>query len=90
MPDNIDRANLGRVFSYLASSEGEQALDTLAEGLDTFRRELPVELNDAEFKYLSAALASQRSNDFTGDGIHMRTVSSAVNLRHGFVIKAKI
>ena len=94
MSETIDRNKLTKAFSFLASDEGERALSGLHVGLEQFRSSLEEKLNDAEFKYLSAALLQQRSTDFSGDGgiaiKASRGVSAASNLRHGFVINAKI
>lgn len=88
--DFIDRKKLSEAFSYLASEKGEEALDLLNEGLEAFRSRIPNKLSDAEFKYLTSALTTQRSNDFKAEVAPLRSVSAAVNLRHGFTIKAKI
>jgi hypothetical protein len=97
MADGIERDKLHKAFQYLASDAGAGALDTLHKGLEEFRGQLgDIKLNDAEFKYLSSALMTQRSNDFgngiplQAEGVPARSFSAAVNLRHGFVVKAKI
>jgi hypothetical protein len=92
MAGSINLDKLSAVFAELASDGGGGPLDTLAKGLDAFRDSVRKhDLNDAEFKYLASALIQQRSNDFSSAGAEARrSVSAATNLRHGFVIKAKI
>lgn len=90
--DSIDLKKLSGVFSQLASNSGEAALASLDASLEGFRSQLGVELNDAEFKYLSSALISQRSNHYRGDVSRtgLRSPDAGVNLARGFFIKAKI
>lgn len=92
MAHAIDLDKLSAVFGELASEKGTSALDILAKGLDDFRQNLVNhKLNDAEFKYLASALVNQRSNHLSrADADLKRSVSAATNLKHGFVIKAKI
>ena len=90
----IDRSKLSKVFGFLTTDDGVKSLDSLNAGLESFRKTLPEELDDAEFKYISSALMQQRSNDFgsaQGKPIATsRTSNMAFNLAHGFVVKAKI
>ncbi|WAC73508.1 hypothetical protein OU995_01800 [Roseateles sp. SL47] len=90
--DSIDLKKLSGVFGRLASDSGDTALASLDAGLEGFRSKLGVELNDAEFKYLSSALVSQRSNHYRADVSHssLRSSDAGANLARGFFIKAKI
>jgi hypothetical protein len=90
--DSIDLKKLSGVFGKLTSDSGESALASLDSGLEQFRSKLGVELNDAEFKYLSSALVSQRSNRYRSDVSHsaLRSPDAGVNLARGFFVKAKI
>jgi hypothetical protein len=87
----IDLEKLTRIFTYLTTDEGGPALDALASGLEAFRRALHTDVNEGEFKYLASALINQRSNQPSSPSVPLtRTPDAAFNLRHGFVIKAKI
>lgn len=90
--DSIDLKKLSGVFGQLASNSGDPALASLDAGLESFRSQLGVDLNDAEFKYLSSALISQRSNHYRGDVSRaaVRSPDAGFNLARGFFIKAKI
>lgn len=89
----IDREKLSKAFGFLASEDGRKSIDVLNSGLESFRETMPVKLSDAEFKYISSALMQQRSNDFRLAGAPAergRSADMAINLAHGFVVKAKI
>jgi hypothetical protein len=90
--NSIDLKKLSGVFGSLASNSGESALASLDAGLEGFRSKLGVDLNDAEFKYLSSALVSQRSNHYRSDAASaaLRSSEAGANLARGFFIKAKI
>jgi hypothetical protein len=85
----IDLDTTQKALLHLATDQGEPALDYLSTVLEDFRNRIGIKLNDAEFKYVINALVSQRSTTTTATAATRRP-DAAFNLKHGFVIKAKI
>jgi hypothetical protein len=84
----LDLEKASQALSGLKTTQGQQSLEEMYDGLQKFRAKLGVQLNDAEFRYVMQTLFNEQV--VTVPPAVAKDAPGPTLLNHGFTIRQMI